>query len=250
MTILYPRSYGTTVGTFDQMMAELRAHGHPEYIRRMTRWLLDQGGRMGIGDAWRATGTQPNLWGFAPEGRSFHQDQKFRSGFIGSCAVDLIVRVPGGAHRSPYWSEVPRQGSALAKKYGLHCNIDSEPWHMQPIEIDGWYSWIKAGSPDPVKGYPIPSPAPAPVPVVLATPPGYPSMSMAKGSTNANTVVTGWPGGRVSTLQAILGGITVDGRFGPQTDAKLREVQKVGGLIVDGIYGKQCETAFLAWRGK
>jgi hypothetical protein len=83
----------------------------------------------------------------------------------------------------------------------------------------------------------------------IATPPGYPSMSKAKGSTDANTVVDGWPGGRVSTLQRILGGITVDGYFGSQTDAKLRQVQEDGGLIVDGIYGTQCEQAFLEWRG-
>ncbi len=157
MTTLYPMGYGNTMAPLDVMMAELLAHGHPEYIRRIKAWFIAQGGKIGIGDAWRATGTQPSLPGFAPEGRSFHQDQKFTSGFIGSCAVDLVVARDGLAHRSPTWSEVPQQGSVLAVKWGLHCNIvPSEPWHMQPIEIDGWQSWVDAGRKDPVANYPLP----------------------------------------------------------------------------------------------
>ena len=74
------------------------------------------------------------------------------------CAVDLVVKGENGAsHRSPHWSEVPQQGSSEADVWGLHCNIGTPPggeaWHMQPMiagttMIDGWQSWINAGSPD------------------------------------------------------------------------------------------------------
>lgn len=254
-TTLYPALYGHGLYTFDQMMAEIRKYGHPEFVRRLEVWLLDQHGAMGVGDAWRATGTQPNRPGFAPEGRSFHQSQKFRSGLLKCAAVDLVVVKFGAAHRSPFWNEVPKQGSALARRYGLHCNITGaagEPWHMQPIEIDGWSEWVNGGRHDPVAGYKIPTPStpppatpdPAPGP---DTPPGVPAMR--KGSTDANTVVSGWPKGRVSTLQTILGGITVDGNFGPQTDTKLRDVQFKGGLFVDGIFGAQTSAKVVEWRG-
>lgn len=252
-TTLYPALYGHGVYTFDQMMGEIRKYGHPEFIRRLEVWLLDQNGKMGVGDAWRATGTQPNRPGFAPEGQSFHQTQQFRSGLLKCMAVDLVVLRYGSAHRSPTWKEVPAEGSDLARRYGLHCNIATEPWHMQPIEVDGWSNWVNAGRKDPVAGYKIPTPAtpppttpdPAPGP---DTPPGTPSMR--KGATNATTVVAGWPGGRVSTLQQILGGgITVDGQFGAQTDARLRTVQFEGGLAVDGVFGPQTSAKFVEWRG-
>src|SRR5690606_31584007 len=67
------------------------------------------------------------------------------------------------------------QGSDEAAKWGVHCNVGTpgavgaEPWHMQPVEIDGWASWIAAGSPDPVTNYaipgtPVPKPEPTPDP--------------------------------------------------------------------------------------
>lgn len=249
---LYPALYGHGVYTFDQMMREIREHGEPEFVRRLEVWLLDQHGTMGIGDAWRATGTQPNRPGFAPEGQSFHQTQRFRDGLLKCMAVDLVVIRPGGPHRPPYWKEVPKKDSALARRYGLHCNISTETWHMQAIEVNGWSSWVNAGRHRPVAGYKIPTPAtpppatpdPAPGP---DTPPGSPSMR--KGATDANTVVAGWPAGRVSTLQKILGDITVDGQFGPQTDTRLRDTQFKGGIAVDGVYGPQTSAKFVEWRG-
>ena len=153
----YP--YGYNVGT--KTMAELRAryepHMHPEFARRLFAWLESHGGKFGIGGGYRESGSQPDKPGFAPEGKSFHQAQVFPSGNF-YCAVDLVVKGEGGAkHRSPFWSEVPQQGSPEADVWGLHCNIGTPPggeaWHMQPMiagttMIDGWQSWINAGSPD------------------------------------------------------------------------------------------------------
>ena len=41
----------------------------------------------------------------------------------------------------------------------------------------------------------------------------------------------------VETLQTMLGGIAADGRFGPQTEARVREYQQQRGLVADGVVG-------------
>jgi hypothetical protein len=156
MSTVYPDGYGTTMVTLEQMRQRHSPRMHPEYARRFFAWIEAQGGKLGVGGGWRETGEQPDKPGFAPEGRSFHQDQQFASGLVAYCAIDLVVAVPGTIHRAPYWSEVPAQGSSDAATWGLHCNVSSEPWHIQPIEIDGWDSWVNAGRRDPAKDYPLP----------------------------------------------------------------------------------------------
>jgi hypothetical protein len=157
-----PYGYGTDEKPIEWIETWLLDHYHPEYVARLIAWLKAQGGQIGIGGGWRADGTQPTLAGFAPAGKSFHQNQKYNDGFIGAVAVDLAHRT-AGAHRAPYWAEVPAQGGADARLWGLHCNVGtpgargSEPWHMQPIEIDGHATWLSAGSPAPVPNYPFPN---------------------------------------------------------------------------------------------
>lgn len=160
-----PWGYSTGSKRLADADAVLRVHYHPEYIRRLLAWLTSKGGLVGVGGTWRPQGSQPTLPGFAPEGKSFHQDQAYVDGFVGACAVDLVARNPGHVHRAPVWSEVPAQDSTEAKRWGVHCNIvPSEPWHMQPVEIDGWQTWWNAGRPAPVVGYPIPGDEPEPPP--------------------------------------------------------------------------------------
>lgn len=152
-----PWRYGTSYITLRQLEANLLAHYHPEYVRRLLAWLHYKDGHVGVGGDWRAGGAQPDKPGFAPEGKSFHQDQEYIDGFTGACAVDLVVGVPGKVHRAPYWSEVPKQGSSDELPWGVHCNISTETWHMQPVEIDGWQSWWNAGRPSPRPNYPLPA---------------------------------------------------------------------------------------------
>ena len=56
-------------------------------------------------------------------------------------------------------------------------------------------------------------------------------------------------GGSVKALQAILTAAghstTVDGSFGPQTEASVKAYQKAKGLTVDGICGQQTWTSLL-----
>ena len=158
MTVFYPDGYGTRMITLDEMRAKHGPKMHPEFAQRFFAWIESMGGHVGVGGGWRSS--QPDKPGFAPEGKSFHQDQQFASGFVGYCAVDLVVVNPGRVHRAPFWIE-----SATAPKYGLHTFISGEPWHIQPVEIRGWGGWVDAGRPDPMTNYPFPgTPVPKPEP--------------------------------------------------------------------------------------
>lgn len=232
---LYPVGYGTQLASLDKCLAETAAHHHPEFVRRLRAWLIAQQGRIGIGDAWRATGTQPAKPGFAPEGRSFHQDQRFMDGFRGGCAVDLVARRAGGKHRSPTWSEVPRQGSALARQWGLHANVSSEPWHMQPVEVDGYDSWLRAGRPAPEKGYPLPV---AKTPENAGKTPGGSYMVDASRSTVRENDQGKMVARAQSACQLITGApATVDGQFGGQTKTAVENFQRFFKLDPDGVVG-------------
>lgn len=157
-----PFGYGAARITLGELRDWLLVHHHPEYVRRLLAWLTHKGGFIGAGGGYREV--QPDEPGYAPEGESFHQNQTYSDGFVGAAAVDLVVVNGGNVHRAPRWSDVPAQGSAEAKRWGVHCNVPGEPWHMQPIEIDGWQSWKDAGSPAPEKNYPIPGEnAPPPI---------------------------------------------------------------------------------------
>lgn len=161
-----PFRYQNNTITLRDLEAWLLVHHHPEYVRRMLAWFHYKAGEAGAGGGWRAGGAQPDLPGFAPEGRSFHQDQKYADGFRGACAIDAVWidgPDPGDSHDMIRWEEVPVQGSAEARRWGIHANVgvpgNGESWHLQPIEIDGWGSATGNGTrpaPAIVAGYPIP----------------------------------------------------------------------------------------------
>lgn len=151
MSTLYPIGYGSRLVSMAQLRATHEPRMHPEFARRLFAWIESKNGLIGIGGGWRATGSQPNKPGFAPEGKSFHQDQRFASGFVGYAAVDLVAREPGKVHRSPTWAE-----GADGPLFGVHTFITGEPWHMQCIEMRGWQGWVNAGRPDPRPNFTLP----------------------------------------------------------------------------------------------
>ncbi len=168
---LYPDGYGTRLVTMAELRAHHEPHMHPEYARRLFPWIESQGGLIGIGGGFRKTGEQPDKPGFAPEGQSFHQPQQWPDAPGCYAAVDLVARNPGKIHRSPTWAEVPNRGNADTVAWGLHCNVyPSEAWHMQPIEISGWKSWVAKGRPSLRADYPLPGAA-QPLPPVQPAPP-------------------------------------------------------------------------------
>lgn len=159
-----PFGYGDTYVSLRWLETWLLEHHHPEYVRRLLAWLHYKGGKVGVGGGWRAGGAQPDRPGFAPEGKSFHQDQEYIDGFTGACAVDTVYEDgpdPGTAHDGIAWREVPQQGTAEAARWGVHANVGvpgaGESWHIQPVEIDGWQTWWNTGRPAPRPGYPIPA---------------------------------------------------------------------------------------------
>jgi hypothetical protein len=156
-----PYGYGDTWWTLGELEEWLLEHHHPEYVRRLVAWLDHKNGVIGVGGGWRADGSQPGDPGFAPEGKSFHQNQRYDDGFIGACAVDIVKANPaGGNHIGVAWSDVPQQESADAATWGIHANVNAGPtpeaWHIQPVEIDGWDSWNDHGCPAPSPNYPLP----------------------------------------------------------------------------------------------
>lgn len=156
MATTYPLGYGTTLVTMDALRARHAPKAHPEFARRLFAWIESKEGLIGIGSGWRANPSDTSAASKA--GKSFHQDQRFASGFFGYSAVDLVARNPGKVHRAPSWAE-----SADAAPYGLHTFIQSppEPWHMQCIEMRGYDTWVNAGRPDP-QFFPLPGTTPQP----------------------------------------------------------------------------------------
>tara|TARA_R110000803_G_scaffold160536_1_gene224450 strand:+ start:3476 stop:4282 length:807 start_codon:yes stop_codon:yes gene_type:complete len=147
--ITYPNGYGTSRVTLDEMKDKHAAKMHPEFARRFFAYIEAKQGLLGVGGGWRATGTQPDKSGFAPEGKSFHQSQTFKSGIVGYCAVDLVTGNGTSKHKAPAWADTDD-----APQFGLHTFIKGEPWHIQCVEMRGFQSWVYAGRPDPANKSP------------------------------------------------------------------------------------------------
>jgi peptidoglycan hydrolase-like protein with peptidoglycan-binding domain len=252
MTTRYPVGYGRQTMTMPEMVARYGRLMEPEYARRLFNWLEAQGGNIGCGGGWRST---PNSCSSASRaGKSFHQTQQYANGFAGYAAMDLVVRNGDNVHRAPYWSEVDKQGTAEAERWGIHANISSETWHVHASEMDGFNSWVNAGRKNPVPGRPIPGldaeiPAPAP-----PANPDWPEVDFEAGeyglyplNKNKATIFLNDnhpnPNELTEYCQAVLtnqchiraGGI--DGYFGEQTQAAVVQMQGWNGLKQDGIVG-------------
>ena len=63
---------------------------------------------------------------------------------------------------------------------------------------------------------------------------------------NMDTLRNGDKGQQIKVLQKLLGGLDIDGEFGPLTEAAVRAYQKKKGLDVDGIVGPKTWGAMLA----
>jgi LysM repeat protein len=151
----YPIGYGRQTVSEDELVRRYAGKLHPEYWRRALAWIKSRDGKMGIGSAWRVTPHKVSAASRA--GRSFHQDQRYASGFVGGAAIDVVARNGSNVHRAPHWDEVPKQGTNHPdiKRFGVHMNISSESWHLQAVEHDGWSSWANTGRPDPRPNYAI-----------------------------------------------------------------------------------------------
>ena len=252
---LYPMFYGTRLVTFDVLEATFSPKCHPEFWRRMKNFLLHQGGKFGIGGGWRAVGAQPDLSGFAPEGKSFHQSQLFKSGLY-FAAFDLVVVNPGHVHRAPTWSEVPVQGKKFAYDYGIHANVGvpgargSESWHHQPVELDGWDTWVAKGRPDIDCSYPIAILAPRPTPPQPPVPENPVITKEITVEIKSRNLVEGCVGPDVKFFQLQLNnvagqGLLLDGYYGPRMKEAVMNFQRFFKLTVDGNLGPKTQAAII-----
>jgi peptidoglycan hydrolase-like protein with peptidoglycan-binding domain len=233
------------------------------YAARLEAWLTSKQGVIGIGSALRLV--QPDKPGFAPPGKSFHELQQFSDGGWAFVAVDLVAFNPTGMHRSPRWDEVPRQGSGHPDilTYGVHCNVNGEPWHMQPMEIDGWVTWVNGGRlrpnpnfqiqlpttptepiPEPVPPTPVPEPIPptptVPVPPGSFTVPTLTSLRRNAPNNAAHTQVAQAMLNRWVGFGGYKGGtIAEDGNFGDLTHLAVVLFQQAMGIPDDGVIGPQ-----------
>jgi hypothetical protein len=257
---LYPIFYGTRLVTIDVIRDTFEPNAHPEAFRRLLNFLIHQGGKFGIGGGYRPPGTQPNNKpGFAPPTKSFHEGQVFPSGVF-YCAWDLVVVNPGFPHRAPTWDEVPVQGSQLAIDYGLHMNVGSpgipgsESWHEQPVEIDGWDTWVRRGRPDLKWNYPIKIFNPRPEIPQPPVPPTQPESKEIILEVKSRILSEGAVGTDVKFFQRILNevagqGLIMDGYYGPTTANAVRNWQRffgaAAGLTVDGVLGPKTQQSMI-----
>lgn len=245
---LYPIFYGTRMVPMDVLMATFGPMMHPEGARRGFSFIRLCGGSIGIGSGYRRPGTQPNKPGFAPPGKSFHEGQQFPSGRFYT-AWDMVAVNPGGLHRSPNWEEVPKQGSQLAHDLGWHMNIGNEPWHAQPIELDGWDRWVSSGRPDLRYNRQITIIEPF-VPPPPVDPPVQPPSQGIVMQITSRTLVEGSVGNDVKFFQRLLNdisgqGLTLDGNYGPATTQAVKNWQGFFSLSVDGKLGPNTQKSII-----
>lgn len=230
----------------------------PEFRRRL-KMLMDAsiaaGKPVGVGGGWRSSVTQ----------RAGFLDRHEKVLFGGCCKFEgaRYKLKKGRAHMAPpglsYHESTTKDGKCLAadmigdmkwmtancEKYGLihFANVNSEPWHLQPIEIPRSRSRYNPARHEPLKpGADNVPPAPIPPknpPVVIPEP----------------TVELASPymsGKNVATLQQVLSfwgwyPHTVDGWAGPKTIEGIKKMQEALKVKVDGIYGPKTAVAYKAW---
>lgn len=253
MDTVYPIFYGTRLVTFDVLVNTFSPYMHPEAARRGFNFVLFHEGKFGIGGGYRPPGTQPaNKPGFAPPGKSFHEGQRFPSGLY-YAAWDMVVVNPGSVHRTPQWNEVPKQGSGSSYDFGWHMNNPRESWHAQPIELDGYDTWVKQGRPDLPRDYPISVVPPIVIPPASDPIPDPTPVQPSEGITvqiNSRNLTEGDSGKDVAFFQRQLNeiagqGLTLDGQFGPMTTQAVKNWQNFFKLEVDGQLGPITQASII-----
>jgi len=230
VTDLYPYGYAGAKLTLEQIAAKSQiAMMDPEFQRRvfaMMRVAKKAGVSLGIGGAGRTTASQTALF-----------LRRHEQVLVGGCCRYQGKRYklkPHNAHAAPpglsYHEPTTPAGKVLAAdmignlkwmagacgEFGLRefSKVNSEPWHIQPAEIPGGRSSYSAARHHPLKQIVLPD-QPLPTPLLKR----------------------GDSGPEVARLQDMLRahgfdpGLS-DGKFGPRTEASVRDFQLSVGLPV------------------
>lgn len=245
----------------------------PEFARRLKMLMdasIDAGKPCGVGGGWRSTEGQRNLFlsRYHPEDDNDLTGDVFwpyvlpsaMYGKAAGYAVNYWERNAGAAPAAPpgrsYHESTTSLGHCLAadmvgdlsfltanaEKAGLihFGNINGEVWHFQPYEIPHARSNYRAALHEPLpvfSGTPFPPPPPPPKPPVIVPAPTLrlktPTMS----------------GKDVAVLQQIMSfwgwyKATIDGWFGPVTEAAVKRMQVNLRVVADGVYGPVTAAAY------
>lgn len=255
-TTLFPYGYGTPVAMLTQTQILVKpkvAMVDPELLRRVfammeAAHLADV--KLGIGGAGRFAGDQDALY----RRRHTASDTDLppcnpgAQAYLNKCWTLNPGMAAAARPGESYHEETTPQKKALAldmigdmkwmdanlKRYGLY-NFDSEPWHIQPIEIPAARRNYVA-SQHALKVFPLPQPA-QPIPPVPDPPPPAPF--------TPDVVKLGSTGESVYLLQTILRYcaaqvlIIPNGVCDKATVTGIRNLQTLFDYTVDGICGKQ-----------
>lgn len=284
MADTFPNGYGRQLLSLDDLRDRHAGRMHPEYARRLFSCLRAAEGLVGIGGGWRSSKMQadsharsPNT--FAPPGLSFHESHAWASGVEAYAAVDVVGR--GGRHDDA-WNWMRDN----AGRFGLKTfwNVNGEPWHVQFSDLpNGVSTWKRAGCPEPgtfrlPDGTETSAGTAGARATAGAASSGAASSAAGRGAGVTNradsragydphpsnddkpTLQVGWHGDLVRYVQQVIaneagGRIAVDGDFGPQTEARVKDVQFLFAMaptglvdwsgtwqVIDGLAGHRRDT--------
>jgi peptidoglycan hydrolase-like protein with peptidoglycan-binding domain len=237
MADTFPNGYANRLVSLDELHHRHAPNMHPEYERRIFSCIEAADGLVGIGNGWRSRETQaanharaPNT--FAAPGLSFHESQRWASGFEAYAAVDVVGR---HARHHEAWDWMRDH----AGRFGLcsFWNVNGEPWHVQFSDLPrGATAWKAAGSPDPPPFQLARSAATEARPAMTAAD----QYGDFPGNPTKPEIRNGWHGDLVRYLQLVIsnaagGAITVDGDFGPQSERRVKDLQFLAALPTSGV---------------
>lgn len=233
----------------------------PEFRRRLKMLMdasIDAGKPVGVGGGWRSSITQ----------KAGFLDRHDKVLFGGCCRFEGVryKLKKGRAHMAPpglsYHESTTTAGKCLAadmvgdmkwmmancEKYGLihFANVNSEPWHLQAIELPRGRSGYNPKKHEPLKpwaDYVPPPPVPPKNPPLIVP---EPVIELRKPYMS---------GKNIAVLQQILTfwgwyPHTVDGWAGPKTIDGIKKMQEALKVKVDGIYGPKTAAAYKLWLEK
>lgn len=233
-------------------VAELERYGpwrlvHPEVRRRhlaMYAAAAAEGVDLGVGGAGRTSAQQAAGYAkdptrFAKPGNSYHE-----TSYVDENGKPWAVAIDNTPSAGFSWL------TKNCARFGLVNFPDSkpvkEPWHTQPAELPRSRRNYKPGI-HKLKVWDLPTPPAAPSEPTTPPPPPGPDRPPHDTTTEAivnqlPTLRKGDTGADVRRLQGLLVAaqlwVKIDGQFGNDTDARLRDFQASNGLEVDGVCGR------------
>jgi peptidoglycan hydrolase-like protein with peptidoglycan-binding domain len=213
-----------TMLTWEQMKAKTTVNKlHPEVQRRFKALIehaQKQGVPLGVGTGWRI---QPvNKPGFAAPGNSYHEGFPANGTAGNALAIDTVPNI------SWNWME------ANCGKFGLRTfrHVNSEPWHLQPMEIST--SRNRATECPPLQRFNLPG-----TPTVVVP---RPTLDEGDQSRQVRMLIDALKFWKWYPEEFMAD--TNNGTFGRRTKTGVKRMQRGLKLQADGIYGRRTAATY------